>query len=317
MEDEETNFSLPSLIDSESLLQEIGFMEHVDDNEEAEAFTTQPPTRGKGKGKGKGDATGLRGTFPGHPRLFHLTFTDIHNNIYTHMGAFPDGTRTRTDLAVVAERVLILPSTTLPSAPRRHTHTSMARRRFLPLKKSSPFAESGAQVDAKEKLSAGLERALESFRPRAKFLTEVHNESLRFEPPIFRFVTSTPVQEIRSWGIVFQGDRKDDPAVFDFIVRVNEKCASLDLSQDALLGLAKLLLKDEALIWLKEQFLPIGYSETARDNLLKYRQTGGQSIWMFLARFEQLEGYLPRPLPFPEKMATIQRNILSYYQDCL
>jgi hypothetical protein len=32
-----------------------------------------------------------------------------------------------------------LPSTTLPSAPDRHTHTSMARRRFLPSKKSSPF----------------------------------------------------------------------------------------------------------------------------------------------------------------------------------
>jgi hypothetical protein len=86
-----------------------------------------------------GDATGLRGTFPGHPRPFHLTFTDIHNNIYTPMGALPDGTRTRADLAVVAERVLILPSTTLPSAPRRHTHTSMAGRSFLPLKKSSPF----------------------------------------------------------------------------------------------------------------------------------------------------------------------------------
>jgi hypothetical protein len=85
-----------------------------------------------------GDATGLRGTFPGHPRPFHLTFTNIHNNIYTPMSALPDGTRTRADLAVVAERVLILPSTTLPSAPRRHTHTSMARRRFLPLKKSSP-----------------------------------------------------------------------------------------------------------------------------------------------------------------------------------
>ncbi|KAH0819214.1 hypothetical protein GEV33_003577 [Tenebrio molitor] len=87
----------------------------------------------------EGDATGLRGTFPSHPRPFHLTFTDIHNNIYTPMGAFPDGTRTRADPAVVAERVLILPSTTLPSAPRRHTYTSMARRRFLPLKKSSPF----------------------------------------------------------------------------------------------------------------------------------------------------------------------------------
>jgi hypothetical protein len=86
-----------------------------------------------------GDATGLRGTFPGHPRPFHLTFTDIHNNIYTPMGTLPAGTRTRADLAVVAERVLILPSTTLPSAPNRHTHTSMAGRRFLPLKKSSPF----------------------------------------------------------------------------------------------------------------------------------------------------------------------------------
>jgi hypothetical protein len=86
-----------------------------------------------------GDATGLRGTFPGHPHPFHLTFTDIHNNIYTPMGTLPDGTRTRADLAVVAERVLILPSTTLPSAPDRHTHTSMAGRRFLPLKKSSPF----------------------------------------------------------------------------------------------------------------------------------------------------------------------------------
>jgi hypothetical protein len=54
-----------------------------------------------------GDATGLRDTFPGHPRPFHLlTFTDIHNNIYTPMGALPDGTRTRADLPVVAERVL-------------------------------------------------------------------------------------------------------------------------------------------------------------------------------------------------------------------
>jgi hypothetical protein len=38
------------------------------------------------------------------PRPFHLTFTDIHNNIYTPMGALPDGTRTRADLAVVVER---------------------------------------------------------------------------------------------------------------------------------------------------------------------------------------------------------------------
>jgi hypothetical protein len=66
-----------------------------------------------------------------------------HSQTYTTLihpwAPFPDGTRTRADLAVVAERVLILPSTTLPSAPTRHTHTSMARRSFLPSKKSSPF----------------------------------------------------------------------------------------------------------------------------------------------------------------------------------
>jgi hypothetical protein len=86
-----------------------------------------------------GGATGLRGTFPGHPRPFHLTFTDIHTTLIHPWAPFPDGTRTRADLAVVAERLLILPSTTLPSAPTRHTHTSMARRSFLPSKKSSPF----------------------------------------------------------------------------------------------------------------------------------------------------------------------------------
>jgi hypothetical protein len=96
--------------------------------------------------------------------------------------------------------------------------------------------------------------------------------------------------------------------VFDFIVQINEKCASLDLPQDALRRHAKLLFKGEALIWfrmiescvsswtdicerLKEKFLPIGYYDTAWDNLLKYR-------------------HLPKPLLFHEKMAAIRRNIL-------
>jgi hypothetical protein len=69
-------------------------------------------------------------------------YSTSHSQTYTTLihpwAPFPDGTRTRADLAVVAERVLIFPTTTLPSAPRRHTHTSMARRRFLPWKKSSP-----------------------------------------------------------------------------------------------------------------------------------------------------------------------------------
>ncbi|KAJ3628526.1 hypothetical protein MTP99_015826 [Tenebrio molitor] len=139
---------------------------------------------------------------------------------------------------------------------------------------------------------------------------------------------------IGSWGIAFQGDRKHELSVFDFLVEVSEKCASHDLQQDDLLRHAKMLFRGEALVWyrmlesrvsswadlcefLKEKFLPIGYSETARKNLLKYRQTEGQSVRKFLARFEQLEGYLPKPLTFTEKIAAIQKNILPYYQDRL
>jgi hypothetical protein len=211
--------------------------------------------------------------------------------------------------------------------------------------------EPGAQTEEKEKLSVGTEKAVESFIPRAKFLTGTQHTSLLLGPGNFPPATSTPqlgavddplsyryyrnaAQEIGSWGITFRGDRKDDLAVFDFIVRVNEKCASLDLPHDALRRHAKLLFKGEALIWfrmiessvsswtdiydrLKEEFLPIGYYDTARDKLLNYRQTAGQSIGMFLAKFDQLEGYLPRPLPFGEKMAAIRRNILPYYQDRL
>jgi hypothetical protein len=49
-----------------------------------------------------GGATGLRGTFPGHPRPLHLTFTDIHNT-YTPMGAFSRRDSNPADLAVVSE----------------------------------------------------------------------------------------------------------------------------------------------------------------------------------------------------------------------
>jgi hypothetical protein len=38
---------------------------------------------------------------------------------------------------------------------------------------------------------------------------------------------------------------------------------------------------------------------------------------MFLAHFEQLEGYLLQPLAFADKLTAIRRNILPYYQDRL
>jgi hypothetical protein len=82
---------------------------------------------------------GAPGHFPRPPTPIPPHIHRHTQHLYTHGRLFPTGHEPRADLAVVAERVLILLSTTLPSAPTRHTHTSMARRSFLPSKKSSPF----------------------------------------------------------------------------------------------------------------------------------------------------------------------------------
>jgi hypothetical protein len=65
----------------------------------------------------------------------HNTNTTTHN---IHGRPIRPGIRTLLTSRWCRKSVA-LPSTTLPSAPDRHTHTSMARRRFLPSKKSSPF----------------------------------------------------------------------------------------------------------------------------------------------------------------------------------
>jgi hypothetical protein len=65
----------------------------------------------------------------------HNTNTTTHN---IHGRPIRPGIRTLLTSRWCRKSVA-LPSTTLPSASDRHTHTSMARRRFLPSKKSSPF----------------------------------------------------------------------------------------------------------------------------------------------------------------------------------
>jgi hypothetical protein len=89
-------------------------------------------------------AAGLRGTFPGHLRPPSFSpFSGRHNtNTNTNIHGRPIRPGIRTLLTSRwCRKSVALPSTTLPSAPERHTHTSMARRRFLPWKKPSPFGE--------------------------------------------------------------------------------------------------------------------------------------------------------------------------------
>jgi hypothetical protein len=65
----------------------------------------------------------------------HNTNTTTHN---IHGRPIRPGIRTLLTSRWCRKSVA-LPSTTLPSAPDRHTHTSMARRRILLSKKFSPF----------------------------------------------------------------------------------------------------------------------------------------------------------------------------------
>jgi hypothetical protein len=90
---------------------------------------------------------GAPGYFPRSPTptlpLFSFFLSGQHNTNTTQHSweAHPAWDLNPADFAVVSEECLSLLSTTLPSAPERHTHTSMARRRFLPWKKASPFGE--------------------------------------------------------------------------------------------------------------------------------------------------------------------------------
>jgi hypothetical protein len=87
-----------------------------------------------------GGAAGLRPPTPtlSSPLLFLDDTKRTQHNI--HGRPIRPGIRTLLTSRWCRKSVA-LPSTTLPSAPDRHTHTSMARRRFLPSKKSSPFGE--------------------------------------------------------------------------------------------------------------------------------------------------------------------------------
>jgi hypothetical protein len=90
---------------------------------------------------------GAPGYFPRLPTptlsLLLPPFSGRHNtNTNTNIHGRPMWPGIRTLLTSRwCRKSVALPSTTLPSAPERHTHTSMARRRFLPWKKSSPFGE--------------------------------------------------------------------------------------------------------------------------------------------------------------------------------
>jgi hypothetical protein len=70
-----------------------------------------------------GGATGLRGTFPGHPRPFHTSHSQTYTTLIHPWAPFPDGTRTRADLAVVVEKVsLFLPPPYRQPLIDIHTH---------------------------------------------------------------------------------------------------------------------------------------------------------------------------------------------------
>jgi hypothetical protein len=71
-----------------------------------------------------GGVTGLRGTFPDHPRSFHLTFTDIHN-IYTPMAPFPTGLEPVLTSRWWSKRKSVDSSFHHPTVSPEETHTSM------------------------------------------------------------------------------------------------------------------------------------------------------------------------------------------------
>jgi hypothetical protein len=82
---------------------------------------------------------GAPGHFPRPPTPIPPHIHRHTQHLYTHGRFFPTGLEPVLISRWWSKECVALPSTTLPSAPNRHTHNSMAWRRFLPSKKSSPF----------------------------------------------------------------------------------------------------------------------------------------------------------------------------------
>src|SRR5699024_345085 len=123
-------------------------------------------------------------------------------------------------------------------------------------------------------------------------------------------------------------------AVFDFIQSVEDQMEIVNASEhDVVLGL-KHLLTGEAREWFRlvehdirtwyefcrkfrKEFLPRDYVENALERLKQFKQSVGETVTIFIARFIQKAQFLPTPLAEKEKLKILRRNILPFYQEKL
>ncbi|KAJ3646252.1 hypothetical protein Zmor_023901 [Zophobas morio] len=140
---------------------------------------------------------------------------------------------------------------------------------------------------------------------------------------------------ISKWGFTFSGKETEPVAVLKFLKRVEEGRSVNGIDEERMRRGFAQLLEPPALTWyrecvrdsvsswrelkerLKQEFLPDDYEEGVLENLRECKQGSSERVSFFVARFEEISGWLSEPLTEERKLKMLRKNILPSYREKL
>lgn len=166
--------------------------------------------------------------------------------------------------------------------------------------------------------------AAETIQPNLNS-TMMHNTNVFPNNIVQNTCKSVPVYK---WGLTFSGDKNS--SLKSFLERVNELCASRNVSKNELFNSACDLFSDNGLIWFRsvkntvtdweslvqlmyKEFLPSDYDDRLWTEIRERTQGKNESITIYVAIMETLFNRLNKGVPEPTRLKYIKKNILPHY----
>lgn len=161
-------------------------------------------------------------------------------------------------------------------------------------------------------------------------LMDVSSNVPALVPPTVHNVVQTVNKSvpIYKWGLKFSGEPEED--LLDFLERIDELCASRNVSRKTLFESAVELFAGNALLWfrsvrntvhdwdslvalLKREFLPSDYADQLWDAIRARFQQRGETVQVFVAQMENLFLRLNDFVAESTKLKYIKKNLLPHY----
>ena len=173
----------------------------------------------------------------------------------------------------------------------KENHSSEEKTRLRQLER---MHSGGEPVESDDDTLDGTQNNGEEFPPEEPILPKI-----QVAKP-----ASIPIEQVRKWSVRFNGNK----GVLEFIERVEELAVAYEIDLDTLPRMMPELLKDDALIWyrnnyktwtswqtfkedLQSFFLPTRYFEKLEDEIRARRQRPGEKFKTYVLELQQLMRY--------------------------